>query len=389
MKIAYFDVFSGISGDMTIGAFIDAGVDVEEFKAEIKKLNLKNYEIKTQRVTRNGISAISFDVILKNQSDEERHLSDIFQIIDESSLSDFVKQTSKKIFKKLAEAEAKIHGTTIDKVHFHEVGAIDSIIDIVGTAICVEKLGIEKIFASKIPLGSGSFVETSHGKMPIPTPATVEVLKNFPVILTNIPFELTTPTGASIVATLAEYGLEKETIKIYSVGYGAGKFEIPGQLNLLRIFIGEIPDKFYEDKLLLVETNIDDMNPEIYPYVIEKLLSSGANDAYLVPVIMKKGRPGILLSTLVSESKLDNILKVIFSQTTTLGVRIVEIRRKKLHREQKEIETPFGKVKFKLAVVDGEERLIPEFEECKRIAEEKNLPLLHVYKVLESIVSKM
>jgi uncharacterized protein (TIGR00299 family) protein len=324
----------------------------------------------------------------KEKQKEHRHLSDIFEIIDASDLSEFVKQTSKKIFTNIAQAEAKIHNTTVEEVHFHEVGAIDSIIDIVGTAICIEKFKIEKIFASKIPLGSSSFTQTQHGKMPIPSPATLELLKNFPVTLTDIPFELTTPTGASIIATLAEYGLEKETIKINSVGYGAGNFDIPNQPDLLRIIIGEIPQKFNEEKLLLVETNIDDMNPEIYPYVIEKLLHSGANDAYLVPVIMKKGRPGILLSTLVNETKLDDILKVIFNQTTTLGVRIFEIRRKKLKREQKEIDTPFGKVKFKIAIIENSERLVPEFEECKRIAEEKNIPLIQVYKILEAIANK-
>jgi uncharacterized protein (TIGR00299 family) protein len=388
MKIAYFDAFSGISGDMTIAAFLNAGLDENEFLTELSKLKLSGFEIEIKKVIRNGITATKFDVIVKEKQKEHRHLSDIFEIIDASDLSEFVKQTSKKIFTNIAQAEAKIHNTTVEEVHFHEVGAIDSIIDIVGTAICIEKFKIEKIFASKIPLGSGSFTQTQHGKMPIPSPATLELLKNFPVTLTDIPFELTTPTGASIIATLAEYGLEKETIKINSVGYGAGNFDIPNQPDLLRIIIGEIPQKFNEEKLLLVETNIDDMNPEIYPYVIEKLLHSGANDAYLVPVIMKKGRPGILLSTLVNETKLDDILKVIFTQTTTLGVRIFEIRRKKLKREQKEIDTPFGKVKFKIAIIENSERLVPEFEECKRIAEEKNIPLIQVYKILEAIANK-
>lgn len=388
MKIAYFDAFSGISGDMTIGAFIDAGIDFEEFKNEIQKLNLKNFDVKIKKITRHGINATKFDVVIKEDREAHRNLSEIFEIIDKSNLSDFVKKTSQKIFTTLAQAEAKIHNVAIDDVHFHEVGAVDSIVDIVGTAICIEKFGIEKIFVSKIPLGSGGFVQAQHGKMPVPSPATVEILKNFPVILTDVSFELTTPTGSAIVATLAEYGLEKETIKISAIGYGAGQFEIPDRPNLLRIIIGEIPLKYGEEKLLLIETNIDDMNPEVYPYVIEKLLSSGANDAYLVPIIMKKGRPGILLSVLVSESKLDNVLKIIFTQTTTLGVRVIEIKRRKLPREQREIETPFGRVKFKLVSIDNVERLIPEFEECKRIAEERNLPLIQVYKILESLVNR-
>lgn len=387
MKIAYFDAFSGISGDMTIGAFIDAGVDFDIFKKEVQKLNLSNFELGIKKIIRHGISATKFDVIIeKKEHEKHRHLSEIFEIIDSSKLSKFVKETSKRIFTTLAQAEGKIHNIPIENVHFHEVGAIDSIIDIVGTAICIEILDIQKVFASKIPLGSGGFVQTQHGNMPIPSPATVEILKNFPIVLTDLPFELTTPTGSSIIATLAEYGLEKEVINVHAVGYGAGHFELPDRPNLLRVIIGEVDSK-YEEKLLLVETNIDDMNPEIYPYVIDKLLSSGANDAFLVPIIMKKGRPGILLSTLVQSSKLDDILKIIFTQTTTLGVRIMEVQRRKLPREQKEIETPFGKVRYKLVSLDNAKRFVPEFEECKRIAEEKNLPLIQVYKILESFVN--
>ncbi|MEN3038252.1 MAG: nickel pincer cofactor biosynthesis protein LarC [Candidatus Kryptonium sp.] len=387
MRIAYFDAISGISGDMTVGALIDAGIDFEEFRREILKLNLKNFDVSVRKVVRNGISATKFDVIVEKKEPEHRHLSDIFDIIDKSDLSKFVKETSKRVFNTLAQAEAKIHNVSVDQVHFHEVGAVDSIVDIVGSIICIEKLGIEKIYASKIPLGSGASINAQHGKMPIPAPATIEMLKNFPVVLTDVPFELTTPTGSAIIATLAEYGLEKETIKVHSIGYGAGYYEFPDQVNLLRVIVGEIEEKYGEEKLLLVETNIDDMNPEIYPYVIEKLLASGANDAYLVPIYMKKGRPGILLSALVSELKLEDVLKVIFTQTTTLGVRIIEIRRKKLPREQKEIDTPFGKVKFKLVLVNNSKRLVPEFEECKRIAEERNIPLIQVYKILESLVS--
>lgn len=387
MKIAYFDAISGVSGDMVVGALIDAGIDFEEFKREILKLNLGNFDVGVKKVLRSGISATKFDVIVERKEHEHRHLSDIFEIIDKSDLSEFVKGTAKKIFHTLAQAEAKIHNVSIDEVHFHEVGAVDSIVDIVGTAICIEKLGIEKIYASRIPLGSGTSVNTEHGRIPVPTPATIEMLKNFPIVLTDVPFELTTPTGSAIIATLAEYGLEKETIKVHSIGYGAGYYELPDQVNLLRVIVGEIEEKYGEEKLLLVETNIDDMNPELYPYVIEKLLASGANDAYLVPIYMKKGRPGILLSALVSEFKLEDVLKIIFTQTTTLGVRIIEIRRKKLPREQKEIDTPFGKVKFKLVFVNDSKRLVPEFEECKRIAEERNIPLIQVYKILESLVS--
>jgi uncharacterized protein (TIGR00299 family) protein len=239
-----------------------------------------------------------------------------------------------------------------------------------------------------VRLGSGGFARTEHGKLPVPGPAAMEILRGYPTVLTDVPFELTTPTGAAIIKTMSRGVLSTEALKIEHIGYGAGTREIPQVPNLLRIMIGEFSEAQAGDSLVMVEANIDDMNPEIYPYVIEKLLASGANDAFLVPVIMKKGRPGILLSVLVERGKMDNAIGVIFAQTTTIGVRIIPTERKKLQREVREVQTTFGKVKVKAIVLDGKERLVPEYEECRRLAEEKRMPLVEIYRILELTLHK-
>lgn len=383
MRIAYLDTIAGISGDMTLGAFISAGVKLEQLQNELLKLNLTGYKLKTETVTRSGISAVKLSVIVHEQPHYHRHLKDIHTIIDSSTLNDKVKDNAKKIFLELAKAEASVHNKTIEKIHFHEVGAVDAIVDIVGTAICLDILNIEKVFSSPVKLGSGGFVETEHGRMPIPTPATIELLKNYPTVLTDIPFELTTPTGASIVKALSNGLISFEKILVKSIGYGAGSRDLGEVPNLLRIFIAELLHTTTDEDAVIIETNIDDMNPEIYPYVIEKLLEAGAHDAYLTPIIMKKGRPGILLSALASKSNLEEIVNIIFQQTTTLGVRIREIQRKKLSRSSKTVKTSFGDVKVKAIQVDGIERLTPEFEECKRISDKHNIPIIEVYKFFE------
>jgi uncharacterized protein (TIGR00299 family) protein len=383
MRIVYFDTISGVSGDMTLGAFVSAGVSLDELSAEIGKLNLRGVELEASRIQRNGITAVKLDVVLTAAQAGHRNLRDIYTIIDESSLSGRVKENAKKIFMEVAKAEAAVHNSTVEKIHFHEVGALDSIVDIVGAAICFEKVGMQAVYSSPVKLGSGGFVDTQHGKLPIPGPAAVEILRGYPTVLTDIPFELTTPTGAAIVKAMSSGVLSMERFTVGTIGYGAGTREIPQTPNLLRIMIGESMPDFEHEEMVVVETNIDDMNPEIYPFVIEQLLATGAHDAYLVPLIMKKGRPGILLSAMVTRSKLETVLGVIFSQTTTLGVRIQPIERRKLQRSSREIHTQLGNVKAKVVVYGGVERLVPEHEECKRLAIEKNIPLLEVYKILE------
>ncbi len=419
MTIAYFDTLAGISGDMTLGAFIHAGVPLDILQKELGKLQVAGYTLEKRIVERNSISAVKLGVLMEGEpqhahpenhdhhsheehshthshphthehhdhADSQRSLRDILSLIDVSSLPRRVKERAAKIFNVIGKAEAKIHNTTLEKVHFHEVGAVDSIVDIVGTCICMEYLGIDAIYSSPIKLGSGGLVTTQHGTMPVPTPATLEILKGYPTVLTDVPFELTTPTGAGIIKALSLGTLSMERLKVKSIGYGSGTRDIPQLPNLLRIVIGELEATDEQDELVSVETNIDNMNPEIFPFVIEQLLSNGAHDAYMVPVVMKKGRPGIVLSALVNRGKLDVVLKVIFAETTTLGVRIQPVERRKLRRSSKTVSTSFGEMRVKVISIDGSERLSPEFEECKRVALEKNIPLLDVYKQVEAELS--
>ena len=384
MKIAYLDTIAGISGDMTLGAFLSAGVPLEFLINELGKLGLTGYEVSARHLQRNGITAMKVDVIISEAPKYHRHLSNIVQIIEQSALSKTVQESAKKIFHEVAVAEAIVHNSTVEKVHFHEVGAIDSIVDIVGTAICLEHMEIERVFSSAVKVGSGGTVNTQHGTMPIPTPATMEILKGYPIVLTDIPFELTTPTGAAIIKALSAGVLSSEHISMHAIGYGAGAREIPGIPNLLRMVIGELAEEQNRDEVVAVETNIDDMNPEILPFVIEKLIAGGALDAFMVPIVMKKGRAATLLSVLVDRKNLDTVLKILFSETSTLGVRMHPVERRKLPRSQRAIETSLGTVTAKSITLDGHERLVPEFEECKRLALEKGLPLMQVYRILEN-----
>ena len=383
MRIAYFDTFSGISGDMTLGAFVSAGMPFDTLAAELAKLNLPGFELQARHLSRNGIHAVKVDVVITEQPKYQRHLKDIETIIDAGSFSERVKSMAKRIFHEIAVAEAKVHNSTLEKVHFHEVGAIDSIVDIVGTAICLEHLHIDRVHSSPVRTGSGGTVRTEHGIMPIPTPATVEILKGYPTVLTDIPVELTTPTGAAIIKALSSGVITLERLRVESVGYGAGTKEIPQLPNLLRVIIGELEPSLDQDEVVTVETNIDDMNPEIFPHVIERLLAVGAYDAYVIPILMKKGRPGILLSVLTERRTLEQVLEVVFRETTTLGVRIQPTERRKVRRESRTVMTSFGPTKVKAVIYDGTERLLPEHEECRRIALERGIPLKDVYRILD------
>ena len=382
MKIAYLDTVSGIAGDMTMAAFVSAGLSIDELGFELKKLPLPGFELIGKHVMRNAISAVHLEVAISHTPHYHRHLKDINNLIDASHLSQRVKEVAKSIFHVIGRAEAKIHDTTLEKIHFHEVGAVDSIVDIVGTAICLEKFGIERVYTSPVRLGSGGTVNTQHGVMPTPTPATLEILREYPTVLTNIPDELTTPTGAGIVKALSSGVLSDEVIRVHTVGYGAGSKELPQLPNLLRVVIGELDSAYEQEQLVVVETNIDDMNPQVYPYLIEKLLDAGAHDAYLVPIIMKKGRPGILLSVMTGKSKLDAVSEIIYKQTSTIGLRVQEMGRRKLQRREMEIHTQFGVVRAKAVLRDGKEVIAPEFDEFRRIADERGMSVLDVQQAL-------
>ncbi|HUL44591.1 MAG TPA: nickel pincer cofactor biosynthesis protein LarC [Bacteroidota bacterium] len=383
MRIAYFDTIAGISGDMTLGAFLSAGVRLDALRSELGKLHLEGVEIDASHIQRNGITAVKAEVVVSVKQTHHRHLADILTIIDRSTLKESVKENAKKIFMEVARAESTVHNIDIGKVHFHEVGALDSIVDIVGCAICLDQMEIAAVYASPVKVGSGGFVDTEHGKLPLPGPATSEILKGYPIVLTDIPFELTTPTGAAIVKALSRGTLQTSALRVECIGYGAGSRELQQVPNLLRILIGELPADSEKEELVMVETNIDDMNPEIFPYVMEQVLAAGAKDVYVTPVMMKKGRPGNMLTVLAERAEVERMLEVVFRETTTIGVRIIPVERRKLVREVREVETRFGRMRMKMIIRDGKETLVPEFEECRKIAMERNIPLVEVYRELE------
>jgi len=378
MTLAYFECFSGISGDMTLGALVDAGLPIEVLRSELEKLGLVGYKLSSEQVKRSGLAATKVNVVLDNREQQARHLSDIQKIINGSSLSPAVKQKSLSIFHRLAEVEAKVHGTAPEKIHFHEVGAVDALVDIVGSVIGLEHLGITEIIGSPLNVGSGT-VHTAHGKLPVPAPATIELLKGIPIYSSSVTFELTTPTGAAIISTLASSFGALPQIKVRTIAYGAGIKDLPGQPNVLRLMLGEMLPTYDEDNSIVIETNIDDMNPQLYDHLIEKLLAHSALDVYLTPIIMKKGRPTILLSILTNRLHSDAMLDILFRETTSIGVRICEVGRKKLDREVREVETSYGTVRIKVSRRGDEIMTVtPEYDDCRRIADANKVPVKEV-----------
>jgi len=363
---------SGISGDMTVAALIDLGVPVEYFMEEIYKLPIRNFEVKVERVNRYGLMGVDFSVFF-GDGEEERNLRDIEGIIESSNLNQNVKEISKKIFRKLSEAEAKVHGKSAYEIHFHEVGAVDSICDIVGTAICLDYLKINEVWATAVPLGTG-FVKCSHGIIPVPTPAVLELLKGFPTFLGTEEGELTTPTGAAIISTLVNRFVKNEGFKVQKIGHGFGKktFSIP---NLLRAILIEEENMKKED-IYVFECNIDDTTPQIMGHIMEKLFCENILDAWITPIIMKKGRPGFLLSVLVKENMIDKVQEVIFRETTTIGIRRYRVEREELEREIKVLNTDYGDLRVKESKFKGETVNVSyEFEDLKRISNQYGIPI--------------
>ncbi len=378
MRIAYFNCFSGISGDMILGALLDLGWPVEELEKELGKLNLTGYKIKVKKVQKKSIAATQIKIETKGD-EKERKLPHILSIIETSKLGKEIKEISKSIFTKLAAVEAKIHKKSPEEIHFHELGGLDTIIDVVGAAVGIKYLGIEKIYASSLPLGKG-FVKCAHGTLPLPAPATLELLKEIPVYGSQIEAELVTPTGAAIITSLAKNFGEMPSIKIESIGYGAGQRDLPTP-NLLRVSVGIAKNAYQEDTVSLIETNIDDMNPEFYEHVINRLFKEGALDVFLTPIQMKKTRPATMLSVMAKEEKIEKMLEIIFEETTTLGVRISKVKRKKLMRESRGIETRYGKIEVKIARLNGViKNIAPSYEDCQKIAFRLNIPLKEVYE---------
>lgn len=382
MKTAYFDCCSGISGDMVLGALIDMGLDINILRRELSKLHIGNYSLSESKAKRHHITGTSFKVRFK-ESRHHRTFTDIKNLISKSKLSAKVKELSISIFFNLAKAEAKVHSCKVSEVHFHEVGAVDSIVDIVGTAVGIEQLGVERIYASALPLGSG-WVETAHGRMPVPAPAALELLRGVPVIPSPVKSELTTPTGAAIIKTIAKGFGNMPQMKIEKTGYGIGTRDFEQIPNILRIVTGE--GSGGPEKLIMIETNIDDMNPQIYDYLMTRLFKKGALDVFLTPIQMKKGRPAVLLNVLCNEDKKAQVMDIIFEETTTIGIRTCEVNRYCLERGTSEVVTPYGKVKVKISQKNGKPvNIQPEYEDCRKIAEKKNAPLK---KVMDSAKKK-
>ena len=389
MKVLWYDCFSGISGDMNLGAMIDLGIELSYLKTELKKLNLKGWDIVAEKAQRHGITGTMVTVKQLAPEDHHRHLSDIQKIISDSSLTDKVKNLSMQIFMKIANAEARVHGIPVEKVHFHEVGAIDSIIDITGAAICFHALNVEKVYTSEIELGSG-FVKCDHGKLPVPAPATAEIVKGMPVRIGGVDFEATTPTGAAILSALTTEYCPAKSFKIETTAYGIGHKDHPGVPNLLRVSLGEtLSGTFSGHKALLLESNIDDMNPEFYEYISDRLFRSGASDVYFSQIIMKKGRPGIVLSVICESGSEDKIREIIFTESTTLGIRTMEFNKDTLTREFDKIKTIYGEVTIKHSFYNGREvSAKPEYDECKKIASEKSIPVKEVYNNIMAAITK-
>ncbi|NOZ68321.1 MAG: nickel pincer cofactor biosynthesis protein LarC [Deferribacteres bacterium] len=385
--IAYLDCFSGISGDMFLGALVDAGVPIEELTKELGRLPVKGYELAAREVRRSSLRATKVDVIIKDSGQQEtghRKFRDIKKIIESSSLPGPVRQKGLSIFRRLFEAEARVHGGRYDRVHLHELGAVDCIVDIFGTLIGLDMLEVDTVYSSPLNLGRGT-IKTHHGLLPVPAPAAVELLKDTPVYASDISFELTTPTGAVLVSSLAGGFGPVPEMQISMTGTGAGTKDFREQPNVLRIFIGSRVDRG-DGGISVIETNIDDMNPQVYEYVMDKLFKAGALDVFLTQIIMKKGRPGIKLTVLCTEDKKDDLINIILRETTSIGLRFYSAGRKTLPRSIKLVETKFGTVNVKVIQAGTKSRRISvEYEDCKRIAEKLDIPLAEVMKILNSL----
>lgn len=388
MMLAYFDCFCGISGDMTLGAFIDLGVPVRFLKDNLADIPLTGFDITVSDLSRSGIMAKSVQV---STSDEKtsRNFADIVSLIQKSTLSNNVKEKSIDIFDRIAEAEAAIHGCRKNEVHFHEVGGIDAIVDIVGTALCVNYLGIEKIISSKIPLGKG-FATCCHGTLPVPVPAALNILKGVPVYGTDIPHELVTPTGAAIIASLSESFEAMPEMIVEKTGYGAGKRHLDSIPNLLRVIIGTDSNKqtshyheYEQDAVAVLETCVDDMNPELFGFLMDRLFESGALDVCWIPVFMKKNRPGTMIQVLCQKKRKKDLIHCILSETSSIGVRYYDTKRVLLPREHIFIKSVYGDIQVKRIIEPGGRvRLVPEYDVCRKIALKKKIPLRVVYDTI-------
>ncbi|HEY3322949.1 MAG TPA: nickel pincer cofactor biosynthesis protein LarC [Planctomycetota bacterium] len=399
--ILYLDPFSGIAGDMFVGALLDLGLDLARLHHELAKLNLGGYQLSARRVQRGGISAMKFDVQIDNAGHQHRTLTDIRNILEAAPLSEKVKNQSLKVFTKLAEAEGKIHNMPAEQVHFHEVGAIDSIVDTVGACVGMELLGIETLWCGPVALGSGGFVKCEHGLLPVPVPATAELMRGWPLRQTPVEKELTTPTGAALVAALATPQPVLPPLTIEKIGYGAGTREEQSVPNVLRAIIAHAPANpsprgrgennigteagATSDTILEIRANIDDAAPEVLGYLAESLLAAGVLDVFFTAIQMKKSRPATMVTVLAEEHQLDAVAALLFREGSTFGLRYERQARLKLARQIKTVQTPFGEVRVKIGSWLGQVVSVhPEFDDCRARAKEKNVPLRQVIEAAKA-----
>jgi uncharacterized protein (TIGR00299 family) protein len=412
MKLLYLDCFAGISGDMFLGALLDLGVSEEKLRAVLSKLDLHGYQISSHRVTKQNISATKFDCVEEHRHSAVRRTAatphihrgyaEIIEMIEKSTLAKGVKRRALSVFRRIGEAEAKIHGSALEGIHFHEIGAVDSIVDIVGACVAVEMVGVDEVQASPPRLGSG-FVDTAHGRFPIPAPATLELLKGVPTQPSTDPVELVTPTGAALLAEFCTRFGPMPAMIVEKVGYGAGSRDLEKTPNVLRAVLGESArlrqgyggqastskSKSEEtDVVAVVETNIDDMNPQLFGDVMERLLEAGALDVFLTPVQMKKNRPGTLLTVLCECNHVDRMTELLLHHTTSFGVRVHEAQRRKLAREIVKVQTRFGEIEVKIGRLgDTIVSRSPEFESCKQAAVKAGVAVKEVYEEARRVVA--
>jgi uncharacterized protein (TIGR00299 family) protein len=381
VKVVYFDCPSGAAGDMIMASLIDAGAPVDRLRQELAKLGVPGWELQVREVMKGPFRATKVDVVIDRASHPHRSLGDILAILEASGLGGDIKADAARIFTRLADAEARAHGTTRDAVHFHDVGAVDAIVDVVGGVLALSLLGASRVYCSALPIGGG-MVNGPHGKIPVPGPGTAELLRGFPVVDTGVRAELVTPTGAAILTTLAVASGRMPDMTVSSVGYGAGTMELPGLPNLLRCFVGEVAAGAADgadETVVQVETTIDDMSPQLYEPLMDRLLEAGALDVFLTPVIMKRSRPGVVLTALCAPAKVGEVSRLLFEESSTIGVRWAERRRARLERRMVTVRTAYGAVACKVSSLAGRVVTVtPEFADVARIAREKSLAVREV-----------
>ncbi|MGC8970722.1 MAG: nickel pincer cofactor biosynthesis protein LarC [bacterium] len=385
MKVVYFDCFNGISGDMILGALFDLGLDREAWSRELDKLDIQGYKVKIEKKRKGPLMGTDIDIIIEDKV-THRHAKEILDIVSDSKLDDDIKEKSLKILTRIARAESSIHNEPLEEVHLHELGGIDTIIDVVGSIVGLKLLGIERVYSSPLPVGEG-FVETAHGKLPIPAPATIELLKGVPIYSNGMKGELVTPTGAGIISTISFGFGQIPPVTVEKIGYGVGKKDFPVP-NMLRAIMGELYQEKQQDTNTIIDVNIDDMNPQIYGYLMDKLFELGALDVFFTPIYMKKSRPAVKLTVISPNHLVNKLVDVIFRETTSIGVRTYQVEKIMLPREIVEVETPWGTARVKISYINGTPKVMPEYDDCKVIAEKTGMSIQEVMSEITNRVKR-